>query len=88
MGLGCSTLNVSHQLRMADLRARLGIKVEKSGVEPSDKMGLNWSDLQALTQLHSKLCPEETITGSAIRDPEIEHMNSFGASLLMADCDL
>lgn len=72
-----------HQLRMVDLRARLGMMVEKSGVEPSERVGLKERERQARTELRSKVWPEETITGSDMREPEIGQMNSFGGCFLL-----
>lgn len=62
-----------HQLRMVDLRARLRIMEEKSA-----KVGVKPRGLQALTQACSKVWPEETMTGSAMREPKMGQRNSFG----------
>lgn len=55
MGFGGSTEEFLHQLRMVDLRARLGIMEEKSDVDESDKVGVKARALQALTQACSKV---------------------------------
>ena len=68
-----------HHLVIADLRARFGISVEKSGMVPSERFGVKFKFLQASTDTLSKVWPEETITGSAIRDPETGHRNSSGS---------
>lgn len=52
--------------------------VEKSGDVPSDKIGVKLRFLQTRTQFLSNVWPEVTITGSAIKESEIEHMNSGG----------
>lgn len=78
MGFGGSTLEFLHHTRMVDLRARLGITEEKSGVDESGKVGVKPRALQALTQARSKVWPDETMTGSAIRDLEIGQRNSIG----------
>lgn len=66
---------------MAVLRARLGITEEKSSVdESSSRVGVKDRALQAKTQAFSNVWPEVTITGSAIRDPEMGQRNSFGGS--------
>lgn len=62
---------------MADLRARLGMMVVKSTVVRR-VVGLKSREIQARTQLRSKVCPEEIITGSAMRSPEMGQMNSGG----------
>lgn len=85
--------DLRHQLRMADLRARLEITEEKSGGGESTRVGVKLRDLQTWTQARSKVWPEETMTGSAIREPEMGQMNSFGAWAFavfdgMADEDL
>ena len=66
------------QLKMDDFRAKLGMIMDKSGTEPSLRTGLCPRVLQAVTQARSKVWPVETITGSAMSDPEIGHMNSVG----------
>lgn len=58
--------------------AILGMIVEKSGVEPSDRIGVKLRFLQTWTQFLSNVWPEVTMTGSAIRELEMEHMNSDG----------
>lgn len=66
---------------MAVLRARLGITEEKSSVdESSSRVGVKDRALQAKTQAFSNVWPEVTITGSAMRDPEMGQRNSFGGS--------
>lgn len=44
-------------------------------------VGLKEREIQARTQLRSKVCPEETITGSAMRSPEMGQTNSGGGFL-------
>ncbi|MFS7948333.1 hypothetical protein Hanom_Chr06g00558751 [Helianthus anomalus] len=61
---------------MADLRARLGMMVVKSTVRRVG--GLKDKEIQARTQLRSKVWPEETMTGSAMRVLEMGQMNSGG----------
>lgn len=63
---------------MVDFRARLGITEVRSGGGESTRLGVKFRALQTWTQTRSKVWPEETMTGSAIRDPEIGQMNSFG----------
>lgn len=75
-GIGRKEL-VRHQLTMADLRARLGMMVVKSTVEWR-VVGLKEREIQARTQLRSKVWPEETMTGSAISSPEMGQTNSGG----------
>lgn len=58
------------------LRAKLGIMVEKSGREPSGRVGVKARKLQASTQVRSKVWPEETITGSGMSVEEMGQMNS------------
>ncbi|BAU02379.1 hypothetical protein VIGAN_11189500, partial [Vigna angularis var. angularis] len=64
--------------RMADLRARLGMRVEKSGVVPSGSCGVKLRFLQASTEERSKEWPEETMTGSNMRERETGQRNSSG----------
>lgn len=71
---------------MVDLRARLGMTVEKSGVVPSTRVGVNPRVLQTWTQARSKVWPEETTTGSAIKEPETGHRNSPGGSAVCGFC--
>ncbi len=81
MGFGGSIQESLHQLRMADLRARLGITEEKSGVDESIfRIGVKPRVLQTKTQACSNVWPEVTITGSAMRESEMGQRNSFGGS--------
>lgn len=73
---------MSHQLRIVFLRAKLGIIAEKSGFEPSGKDDVNPSSRHTCTEVRSKVWPEDTTTGSNIKEPEIGQMNSFGGSFL------
>lgn len=73
---------------MVDLRARLGMRVEKSGVEPSDRVGIKERERQASTELRSKVWPEETMTGSDMTAPEIRHKNSLGGCCLVLSVGL
>lgn len=63
---------------MVVLRAKLGITVEKSVVDLSGKVGLKPNFLQISTEARSKVWPEETTTGSNIKNPEIGQRNSGG----------
>ncbi|KAJ9562373.1 hypothetical protein OSB04_007533 [Centaurea solstitialis] len=65
---------VAHQLVMADLSARFGMTAVKS----TAAFGLWDREMHARTQFRSNVCPDETITGSAINSPEIGQMNSGG----------
>lgn len=56
---------------MVVLRARLGMRAEKSGDEPSGRVGMKERERQASTALRSKVWPEETMTGSDMRVLEI-----------------
>lgn len=67
-----------HQLKMADLSARLGMTVVKSAAAPSGRVGLKERETQARTQFRSKVWPDDTITGSAMIEPETGHKNSTG----------
>lgn len=79
---------------MEDFKAKFGITIEKSGTEPSFRVGLYPRVRHAVMQARSKVCPVETITGSAISDPEIGQMNSAGgfvgrvSGLLVVEDDL
>lgn len=77
-GRGGGVWVVWHHLRMADLRARLGMRVEKSGVVPSGSWGVKLRFLQASTEERSKEWPEETMTGSDMREWETGQRNSSG----------
>ena len=65
---------------MVDLRAKFGIMVEKSGVEPSFRVGEKFKSLQTCTEMDSKVWPEVITTGSAMRELEIGQRNSKGGS--------
>ncbi|RDX67442.1 hypothetical protein CR513_53687, partial [Mucuna pruriens] len=69
---------------MADLRARLGMRAEKSGVVPSGSWGVKLRFLQASTEERSKEWPEETMTGSDMRERDMGHRNSSGGLLGLA----
>lgn len=87
-GFGWSDPVLEHQLRIAVFRAKLGITVEKSGVEPSGRVGVRPKSRQTLTQVRSNVWPEDTTAGSDIRDLEIGQRNSGGGGLLAAEEDL
>lgn len=70
---------------MAVLRAKLGITVEKSGVEPSGSVGMNPKSLHTCTEMRSKVWPEETMVGSNIKDLEMGHTNSEGGTASAED---
>lgn len=82
-GCGGGVWVVWHHLRMADLRARLGMRVEKSGVVPSGSWGVKFRFLQASTAARSKEWPEETMTGSDMRERERGQRNSSGGVLVL-----
>ncbi|URE38304.1 hypothetical protein MUK42_16191 [Musa troglodytarum] len=71
-----------HQLRMADLRATLGIRRTEEGLRSRKRPGGEKAkSAQAWTQLRSKVWPEGgTMTGSAMREREMGHRNSTGIS--------
>jgi len=60
---------VSHQWRIVDLMAKLGITVVKSGRMLSSRVGVKPKSRQTWTESRSKVWPEETTTGSDIKDP-------------------
>lgn len=55
-------------MRIVDLRAKLGIKTEKSGIVPSGREGVKERSRQTWTEVRSNVWPEETTTGSNIRE--------------------
>lgn len=65
-------------MRMVDLRARLGMTAEKSAASPPWRVGLKERETQARTQLRSNVWPEETMTGSAMIEPDSGQRNSTG----------
>lgn len=70
---------------MAVLRAKLGITVEKSGVEPSGSVGMNPKSPHTCTDMRSKVWPEETMVGSNIKDLAMGHTNSEGGTASAED---
>ncbi|THU47218.1 hypothetical protein C4D60_Mb09t13200 [Musa balbisiana] len=83
-GIGCGggTPQRWHQLRMADLRATLGMRRGEEGLRSRKRPGGEKAkSAQAWTQLRSKVWPEGgTMTGSAMREREMGHRNSTGIS--------
>lgn len=61
--------------------------MEKSGLEPSGSRGAKPRCLQTCTHMLSKVWPEETTTGSNIKEPEMGQTYSVGGSLCL-DLDL
>lgn len=47
--------DLSHQLRMVVLMAKLGMTVEKSGRDPSPRLGVNFKSVQTWTARRSKV---------------------------------
>lgn len=86
-GLGRSDPDLEHQLRIAVLRAKLGMTVEKSGLDPSASVGVKLKSLQTSTHTRSKVCPEETTAGLNIKELEMGQRNSCGGSFLETAAD-
>lgn len=57
------------------------MREERSGREPSGRSGAKPRVLQASAEERSKVWPEETMTGSAMREEEIGQRNSEGGFL-------
>lgn len=86
-GLGRSDPDLEHQLRIAVLRAKLGMTVEKSGLDPSASVGVKLKSLQTSTHTRSKVWPEETTAGLNIKELEMGQRNSCGGSFLETAAD-
>lgn len=86
-GFGGSESDFLHQLWIVLFRARLGITLEKSGSEPSWSLGVKPKPLQTCTVNRSKVWPEETTTGSDIKELKIGQRNSVGGEFLVSDLE-
>ncbi|KAB1221203.1 hypothetical protein CJ030_MR2G025737 [Morella rubra] len=82
MGFGGSIEEFLHQLRIVDLRARIGITKEKPGLDESTRVGVKPRAWQTQTKVHSKEWPKETMTGSTMKDPEMVREGDDGLAYL------